>query len=137
MASSDPPSPARRIRGRGRPRPSAEGGVVLADSGPSHETHPGIFALQPDGTRNGHPSPRNAKLCQSNPKVWETFPDVQWANATHFATDGLGVSQWTLVGTRGDGAKIEADGVDLFSFRDGKVATKKAFRKDRPLIGAA
>ena len=70
-------------------------------------------------------------------KVWEAYPDVQWANATHFAMDGLGVSQWTLVGTRGDGAKIEADGVDLFSFRDGKVATKKAFRKDRPLIGAA
>ncbi len=70
-------------------------------------------------------------------KVWETFPDVQWANATHFAAGGLGVSQWTLVGTRADGAKIEADGVDLFSFKDGKVATKKAFRKDRPLIGPA
>ena len=66
--------------------------------------------------------------------VWETFPDVQWANATHFAADGLGVSQWTLIGTRADGARIEADGVDLFTFRDGKVATKKAFRKDRPLL---
>ncbi len=38
-----------------------------------HETHPEIFALQPDGSRNGHPSPRNAKLCQSNPKVWELW----------------------------------------------------------------
>ncbi len=38
-----------------------------------HEKHPEIFALQPDGTRNGHPSPRNAKLCQSNPKVWELW----------------------------------------------------------------
>lgn len=66
--------------------------------------------------------------------VWTTFPDVQWANDTHFAADGLGVSQWTLVGTREDGVRIEADGVDLFTFRDGKVATKKAFRKDRPLI---
>ena len=69
--------------------------------------------------------------------VWKTFPDVQWANAAHFAADGLGVSQWTLVGTREDGVRIEADGVDLFSFRDGKVATKKAFRKDRPLIEPA
>lgn len=66
--------------------------------------------------------------------VWKTFPDVQWANDRHFAADGLGVSQWTLVGTREDGKRIEADGVDLFTFRDGKVATKKAFRKDRPLI---
>lgn len=70
-------------------------------------------------------------------KVWETFPDVQWANHTHFAADGVGLSQWTLVGTRPDGVRIEADGIDLFSFRDGKVATKKAFRKDRPLIEPA
>ena len=69
--------------------------------------------------------------------VWQTFPDVQWANDKHFAANGLGVSQWTLVGTREDGARIEADGVDLFTFRDGKVATKKAFRKDRPLIEPA
>lgn len=69
--------------------------------------------------------------------VWATFPDVRWANDTHFAADGLGVSQWTLVGTRQDGVRIEADGVDLFTFRDGKVATKKAFRKDRPLIEPA
>lgn len=66
--------------------------------------------------------------------VWRTFPDVQWANDKHFVTDGVGVSTWTLTGTREDGVKIEADGIDLFSFKDGKIATKKAFRKDRPLI---
>lgn len=38
-----------------------------------HETHPDIFALQPDGTRSGHPNPRNAKLCMSNPKVPELW----------------------------------------------------------------
>ncbi len=38
-----------------------------------HEKYPEIFALQPDGTRSGHPSPRNAKLCSSNPKVWELW----------------------------------------------------------------
>ena len=69
--------------------------------------------------------------------VWKTFPDVQWANDRHFAADGLGVSQWTLVGTREDGKRIEADGVDLFTFRDGKIATKKGFRKDRRLIEPA
>lgn len=69
-------------------------------------------------------------------QVWKTFPDVRWANDTHFVSDGLGLSQWTLTGTRDDGARIEADGCDLFTFRDGKVASKKAFRKDRPLLGA-
>ncbi len=38
-----------------------------------HESHPDIFALQPDGTRSGFPNPRTAKLCQSNPKVWELW----------------------------------------------------------------
>ena len=66
--------------------------------------------------------------------VWKTFPDVRWLNATHFVSNGLGVSQWTLTGTREDGMRIEADGVDLFTFRDGKIATKKAFRKERPLL---
>ncbi len=66
--------------------------------------------------------------------AWKTFPDVQWANHTHQVSGNLGVSQWTLVGTRKDGVKIEADGVDLFGFRDGKIASKKAFRKERPLL---
>lgn len=34
-----------------------------------HESHPEYFALQPDGTRSGFPSPRTAKLCLSNPAV--------------------------------------------------------------------
>ncbi len=38
-----------------------------------HEKYPEIFALQPDGTRSGHPNPHNAKLCMSNPKVWELW----------------------------------------------------------------
>ncbi|MBL9144616.1 MAG: DUF4838 domain-containing protein [Verrucomicrobiaceae bacterium] len=40
-----------------------------------HEKHPEIFALQPDGTRSGFPNPHNAKLCMSNPKVWELWLD--------------------------------------------------------------
>ncbi len=40
-----------------------------------HEKYPEIFALQPDGTRSGFPSPHNAKLCMSNPKVWELWLD--------------------------------------------------------------
>lgn len=35
-----------------------------------HKTKPELFALQPDGT---HPSPKNVKLCQSNPAVWEQW----------------------------------------------------------------
>ena len=43
-----------------------------------------------------------------------------------------GVSESTFVGTRADGTRIEARMVDVFTFRDGKIALKNAFRKDRP-----
>lgn len=39
-----------------------------------HETHPDYFALQPDGSRSPNPfSPRNTKLCESNPAVWDQW----------------------------------------------------------------
>ncbi len=37
------------------------------------ESKPELFALQPDGTRGTHPSPKNVKLCQSNPAVWDQW----------------------------------------------------------------
>jgi hypothetical protein len=40
-----------------------------------HRDHPDYFALQPDGTRSGYPSPDRVKLCQSNPAVWEQWLD--------------------------------------------------------------
>jgi len=37
-----------------------------------HETHPEFFALQPNGTRSSIDG-RTAKLCKSNPAVWEQW----------------------------------------------------------------
>lgn len=37
------------------------------------ESDPDIFALQPDGKRDGFPAPQYVKLCQSNPKVVELW----------------------------------------------------------------
>lgn len=67
-------------------------------------------------------------------QVWKTFPNAQWADARHFVAGERGVSEWIFKGTRADGARIEAEGCDLFTFRDGKIAIKKAFRKERPLL---
>lgn len=66
--------------------------------------------------------------------VWANFPDVQWRDASHFACGDRGVSEWTFVATQADGSVIEADGCDLFRFRDGKIVEKKAFRKNRPSV---
>ncbi len=50
------------------------------------------------------------------------------------ASGDRGVSQWTFVATRADGGgRIEAAGCDLFTFRDGRIAVKDAYRKDRPV----
>ena len=69
--------------------------------------------------------------------AWASVPDAQWRNGTHFVHGDFGVSQWTFTGTRADGMRNEADGVDVFTFRDGRIAVKNAFRKDRPALPAA
>ena len=52
----------------------SEGGHAFGDWHERfHETKPGLFALQPDGTRGTHPSPKNVKLCQSNRAVWQQW----------------------------------------------------------------
>lgn len=65
-------------------------------------------------------------------QAWINFPDAQWRNGRHFVRGDRGVSEWTFTGTKPDGTRIEADGCDLFTFREGRIAVKNAFRKDRP-----
>ena len=69
--------------------------------------------------------------------AWATLPDAQWLNGQHFVQGDFGVSQWTFTGTAADGSRVETDGVDIFTFRDGKIAVKNAFRKARPNLPAA
>lgn len=65
-------------------------------------------------------------------QAWKTFPDAQWVDGRHFVCGDRGVSEWTFVGTKTDGTRVHANGCDLFTFRDGLIAVKNAFRKDRP-----
>lgn len=69
-------------------------------------------------------------------QVWAVFPDAHWSGSEHWVCGDRGVSEWTFSGTRADGVRIEACGCDLFVFRDGKIAVKSAFRKDRPPVAA-
>jgi len=66
-------------------------------------------------------------------EVLTTFPDAQWGNAQHFIQGDRGVSEWTFTGTRVDGTCVEVHGCDLFTFRDGKIAIKNSYRKNRTL----
>lgn len=64
--------------------------------------------------------------------VWKTFPDAQWRSPRHFVCGDRGVSEWTFTGTRTDGTRVEVDGCDLFTFREGRIASKNSYRKNRP-----
>ena len=67
--------------------------------------------------------------------VWASFPDAHWGNARHFVVGDRGVSEWTFTGTRADGTRVEVDGCDLFTFREGRIAVKDSYRKNRPPLG--
>ena len=47
-----------------------------------------------------------------------------------------GVSESTFTGTAKDGSRVEARMVDVFTFHNGKIAIKNAFRKNRPALAA-
>ena len=62
---------------------------------------------------------------------FEGLPDVHYGKAEHFADDGagVGVSRWTLTGTPKSGKRIEVQGCDIYTFKDGKVARKDSYWK--------
>jgi ketosteroid isomerase-like protein len=64
--------------------------------------------------------------------VFDTFPDAHWANPTHFLSGNRAVSEWTFTGTRKDGSRVEVTGCDLLTLRNGKIAVKNSYRKNRP-----
>jgi taurine dehydrogenase small subunit len=64
-------------------------------------------------------------------QVFARFPDVRFRDTRHFVAGDRGVSEWTFTGTGVDGRTVEVDGCDLFTFRDGKIARKSSYLKDR------
>ena len=64
-------------------------------------------------------------------QVLDKVPDGRWDDASHFVAGDRGVSEWTFTATGPDGKPIEVRGCDIFTFRDGKIAVKNSFRKNR------
>ncbi len=63
-------------------------------------------------------------------EVWTDIPDVRFENGLHFVQGNHGCSEWTFVGTRPDGSRIEIDGCDLFTFEGGKIKSKRSYLKN-------
>jgi ketosteroid isomerase-like protein len=62
---------------------------------------------------------------------FEGLPDVHYGNDEHFVDEaaGTGMSKWLLTGTNREGKRIEVQGCDFYTFRDGKVIRKDAYWK--------
>ena len=75
-----------------------------------------------------------AAIAKAFAAVWTAMPDAEWADHRHFVCGDRAVSEWTFRGTDAEGRRTEAQGVDLFTLRDGKLVMKQAFRKQRPVI---
>jgi ketosteroid isomerase-like protein len=64
--------------------------------------------------------------------TWTTMPDVAWQVRRHTVFEDHAVSEWLFTATTPAGGRIEAEGVDLFTFAGDLIIGKSAFRKDRP-----
>ena len=70
------------------------------------------------------------RVRQAFERVFAMFPDARFANARHFVAGDRGLSEWRFTGTR-DGVKLEVDGCDVFTFRNGRIAVKSSYFKQR------
>ena len=68
--------------------------------------------------------------------VWTGMPDVRWTVRRSRILGDEAITEWLFTGTRPDGSRIEADGLDLFAFAGDLIRSKSAFRKDRPPVAA-
>jgi ketosteroid isomerase-like protein len=68
-------------------------------------------------------------------QVLKSMPDANWGNGRHYyLAPDYGVSEWTLSGTMPDGRRLEVNGCDFLTVRDGKILTKSSYRKQRPPV---
>jgi ketosteroid isomerase-like protein len=67
---------------------------------------------------------------QAFARVFGMFPDARFGAARHFVSGDRGLSEWRFTGTR-DGVKLDVDGCDVFTFRNGKIAVKSSYFKQR------
>ncbi len=90
-----------------------------------------VFEASAGPDVNGQRSEGKAAVRAAYASVFETFPDARWSNPRHVVSGNRGVSEWTFTGTRADGTRVEVTGCDLFTLRDGLIAVKNSYRKNR------
>jgi steroid delta-isomerase-like uncharacterized protein len=132
---------------RASPRIAADAGLeqlleAFADAFNRHDldalmsmmTDDGVFEASAGDRADGERHEGQRPVRAAFEAVFTQYPDAHWGHARHFVSGNRGVSEWTFTGTLRDGRRVEVNGCDLFTFRDGKIAVKNSFRKNRPPI---
>lgn len=96
-----------------------------------HMTDDCVFEASAGPDADGEKFTGQQQVKKAFEDVFTTYPDARWNNPKHFISGNRGFSEWTFAGTRKDGTKIEVMGCDLFTFKDGKIAIKNSYRKNR------
>ncbi len=97
----------------------------------AHMTEDCVFDASAGPDREGRRYSGREAVRGGFAEVFENFPDSRWEGGRHWVSGDRGVSEWVFRGTRRDGTRVEVNGCDLFTFRDGKIAVKDSFRKQR------
>ncbi|MBA2499568.1 MAG: nuclear transport factor 2 family protein [Chitinophagaceae bacterium] len=97
----------------------------------SHMTDDCVFEASAGPDVNGEKFTGQEQVRKAFENVFATFPDARWNNPRHFILGDRGFSEWIFTGTKTDGTRVEVTGCDLFTFKDGKIAIKNSYRKNR------
>jgi ketosteroid isomerase-like protein len=57
------------------------------------------------------------------------LPNVHYGRPAHFVDGNTGITKWTVTGTTSADVRIEANGCDFYTFRDGKIVKKDSYWK--------
>ena len=105
-----------------------------ADKIISYMTDDCIFEASAGPDINGEKFVGKAAVKKAFEDIFKNYPDARWNDPHHFISGDRAVSEWIFSGTKPDGSKIEVNGCDLFTFRNGKIHIKNSYRKNRPPI---
>ena len=85
------------------------------------------------GTRFAGP----AEVRRAFAAVLAYYPDAHWSQVHHMVDGERGATQWLFTGTEADGTREEVEGCDLFVFKEGQIASKRTFLKNREVAEAS
>jgi ketosteroid isomerase-like protein len=64
-------------------------------------------------------------------RAFERWPELRFTEHRLHTGDDFAVSEWTVTATQEDGRRVEWDGVDVVSFREGLVVRDAAYSSGR------